>query len=186
MWPRRAHTYTHAHTRCKRRGGRSRTRQGAQLPLQEPLPRRQVAGVPSGLLLASPGPEVRSSTGMGTKALEVLKAEAQPAPAQCPTKGSSRPLGSLGRFPPGRKPIFQNIPSVIQHGPQTANLTEAEQILPHPGSGPGTVRQPQVPVGRRPAPPCHRSSGPPSGFRGVGSAEVLPLGGQEVERVAAS
>lgn len=134
----RAHIHTHAHTPCKRRRGRSRTRQGPNFSCRSPTPRgrRRVCpqGPPAGLPRhLHPGPEVRSSTGVGTKAPEVLKAE----PAQCPTKGSSRPLGSPGCFPPGRKPIFQNIPSVIQHGPQMAKLTEAEQILPHLGSGPG-------------------------------------------------
>ena len=137
----KAHAHIHTH---RARGGEAEAGpdRGPNFPCRSPTPRgrRRVrpqcppAGLPRHL---HPGPEVRSSTGMGTKALEVLKAEAQPAPAQCPTKGSSRPLGSLGRFPPGRKPIFQNIPSVIQHGPQTAKLTIAEQILPHPGSGPG-------------------------------------------------
>lgn len=136
------HIHTCTHT-MQEEGRQKQDQTGAQLPLQEPHhpeasgavgPQGPPAGLPRHL---HPGPEVRSSTGAGTKALEVLKAEAQPAPAQCPTKGSSRPLGSPGRFPPGRKPIFKNIPSVIQHGPQTAKLTKAEQILPHPGSGPG-------------------------------------------------
>lgn len=141
--------YTHTHTPCKRRGGRSRTSQGAQLPLREPhYPEVSGRDLPTGCrkhpvpppplpMHVHPGPEVRSSTGVGTKALEVLKAEAQPAPAQRPTKGSSRPSGSPGRFPPGRQPIFQSIPPVIQHGSRTAKLTKAQQILPHPGSGPG-------------------------------------------------
>lgn len=35
------------------------------------------------------GPEARSRAGAGSTVLEVLKAEAQPVPAQCPTKGST-------------------------------------------------------------------------------------------------
>lgn len=173
VWPRRVHTHTrtHIHTHHARGG-------------EAPPPRGQRAGfahrVQESTLLPRhlhPGPEVRSSAGVEAKALEALKAEAQPAPARHPTKGSSRPLGSPGRFPPGREPVFQSIPPVIQRGPQTAKLTKAQQILPHPGSGPG-----KGPA----APPCHMSSGPLFGFRGAGSTEVLPLGGQEVERVAES
>ena len=173
------HTRTDIHTH-RARGG------------EAPPPRGQRAGfahrVQESTLLPRhrhPGPEVRSSAGVEAKALEALKAEAQPAPARHPTKGSSRPLGSPGRFPPRRDPVFQSIPPVIQHGPQTAKLTKAQQILPHTGSGPG--KGPAAsPAGRCPAPPCHMSSGPLFGFRGAGSTEVLPLGGQEVERVAES
>ena len=144
------HTRTHIRTH-RARGGEAEAgpARGPNFPCESPTTQRKAGGIcPQGAgkhpvpppplpMHLHPGPEVRSSTGVGTKALEVLKAEAQPAPAQRPTKGSSRPSGSPGRFPPGRQPIFQSIPPVIQHGSRTAKLTKAQQILPHPGSGPG-------------------------------------------------